>query len=382
VSHYRLCPLALALVFFTGTMSAPAEAAVVCQKGKKIKIRPAAACKRTETLVADLGVDLSGVWRYREGGALSEGTFVPTFLALNADGTGSLNRRQPATSVLSCTKLRYARGGGVPTLTLQQEHSVSLVGVVTEGSDVLRITDDLGTSVFDRAEQIDPAAECALLTETRRLTDVPVPFSGGGLAFDGTNFVYLNDDFDPVVVNATTGATGSPPTLAGLGRMPYAAEGGDFWGLCGCGGNDVAVRSSVTGTTVDEVRPADFGEPTFLQSLAVPPTGGQLFLLASRGGSAFSARLLLVNTAAEPDTLLTAFDFDAPLGSFAHDGTSLWGLTGRQVVRIDPQTARATGTFLIPDASTDWIAIAAAGGQVFLVGRTSGNEGVIGTFTP
>ena len=41
MSHYRLCPLVLALVFFTGTMSAPADAAVVCQKGKKIKIRPA-----------------------------------------------------------------------------------------------------------------------------------------------------------------------------------------------------------------------------------------------------------------------------------------------------------------------------------------------------
>jgi hypothetical protein len=362
-----------------------AGAAVVCQKGKKVKLR-STACKPNEVTVADLGGDLTGIWDHREGGGLSNGALVPTFLTLNADGTARLNRRDPVSQVLSCTPLLYARGGGVPTLVLKQDFEVDLVQAALEGTDVLRITDQSGTSVFDRAAAVDPAAECGSLTEVSRLTNVPPPFQSSiGLAFDGTSFVYIDDQFAPVIVDAATGTVGPPPTLGGLGRMPQAAEAGDVWGLCGCGGNDVASRSTLTGTVVDTVETtALLGSPRFLIALAVPAPG-QLLMLSSEGGNTFSGRLLLVDTAAEPDTLVSEVDFDVSLSSMAHDGTSLWGLQGfssqATVTRIDPATGVSNGTFLVPDTTTDWRAVAVAGGQLFLAGIANDGTGVFATVT-
>lgn len=149
--------------------------------------------------------------------------------------------------MLSCSSLLYARGGGVPTLTLKESFEFDLVQAVLESADVLRIT------------------------------NLPAPFSSNiGLVFDGTSSVYIDDTFSAVIVDAATGTVGPPPTLGGLGRMPHAGEGGDVWGLCGCGGNEVASRSTPTGTVVDEVETtALLGSPSFLVALAVP-TPGQL----------------------------------------------------------------------------------------------------------
>jgi hypothetical protein len=363
----------------------PAGAAVVCQKGNKVKLR-STACKPNEVTVADLGGNLTGVWDHREGNGLAQGASVPTFLTLNADGTGRLNRREPTSQVISCSSLLYARGGGVPTMTLKESFEFDLVQAALESADVLRITDDSGTSVFDRVSAVDPAAECGTLVEVSRLSDVPAPFSSNiGLAFDGTSFVYIDDTFNPVIVDAATGVVGPPPTLGGLGRMPHAAEGGDIWGLCGCGGNDVASRSTLTGTVVDEVDTTTLlGSQAFLVALAVP-TPGQLLMLAQEGGSTFSGRLLLVDTAAEPDTLSSQLDFDVSLNSMAHDGTNLWGLQGfsgqANVIRIDPATGISSGTFLVPDTSVGWRGVAVAAGQLFLVGIAQDGTGVIATFT-
>jgi hypothetical protein len=64
------------------------------QKGNKAELR-SSACKPNEGTLADLGGNLTGVWDHREGTGLAQGASAPTFLTLNADGTGRLNRREP-----------------------------------------------------------------------------------------------------------------------------------------------------------------------------------------------------------------------------------------------------------------------------------------------
>jgi hypothetical protein len=51
-------------------------------------------------------------------------------------------------------------------------------------------------------------------------------------------------------------------------------------------------------------------------------------------------------------------------------GNALWALNqyGQSVMRIDPATGQVTETFLIPDRSADWRAIAVVGNQLFVLG--------------
>ena len=386
----RRFSLLLVSLFVLGLASsvrpAPAGAAAVCQKRKKIRLRTGA-CKSRETTVADFGTDVTGIWQHRNGNGLSSGSLAPTFLTLNADGTGQLNRRDPATQVLSCLTLRYARGFGTPTLTLDLENATpEVVQAALTGADALSVTNDGGTSTFDRAASVDAASECGTLTEVSRLSNVPAPFGGSvGLAFNGTNFVYLDGSFSPVVVIANTGALGTPPTLVSLGRIPYAFEGADLWGLCSCGANDVAIRSTTTNTEVDRVDTADVGGTKTILSVTVPGPGQLFLLVRDGGGSTFKGRLLLVNTAGMPNTLISSVELDVALNSMGVDGARLFGLMGTgtaaTVVRLDPTTGLATGTFRIPDATVSWRALTAFGGQLFLVGTAADGTGVIATFT-
>jgi hypothetical protein len=381
-SFRRVLVLGVALA----TVVAPVagRAAVLCQRGRAVKLRTTP-CKKKEQTVADLGTSLAGIWQQQSGNGLANGSLVPTFLTLNADGTGVLNRRDPATHLLSCTALRYARGGGVPTMTLHLIGSNPAVVLAATDGKTLTVTDDAGTSVFGHAAAVDPGAECGTLVEASRLTNLPVPFGGGGLAFNGASFIYLDSTFTPVIVNASNGTIGTPPTLSPLGRVPMAAEGSDTWGKCLCGADDSAVRSSLTGTAVDTVNTGtDLGGQASIVSLAVPAPGQLLLLVRNGSSSTFAGRLLLVNTTAEPDTLVSQIDFNVSLQSFGVDGGRIWGLFGvgttATVVRADPTTGLATATFRIPDTTTSWRALTAVGGKIFILGSTPDGKGVVATF--
>ena len=98
----RFTWLAAALALTLGLGHA-ANAAVVCQKGKKIKLR-ADACRDTETPLATLGGgdDPSGIWEFTGGTLLGYDEFRPEFLVLNQDGSGRLNLSGGDGPVVSC----------------------------------------------------------------------------------------------------------------------------------------------------------------------------------------------------------------------------------------------------------------------------------------
>lgn len=366
-------------------LAARADAASVCQKGNKVKLRPGA-CKGKETAVIDLGVDLSGTWKRRDGTAFTSGSLVATFLELKPDGTGNLNRRDDATNLLDCRALRYSRGSGTPTAIVDLQGAASEVVQASRAGDALTIVNDAGTSTFDRAPSVDAGAACGTLVETSRLRNLPAP-GRTGLATDGATFVYLaSSDAAAVRVDATTGALGTAPLLDSFGRVPAAFEGPDVWGTCACGSDSDAARSAIaTGTQVDRVNTGDLlGTPAPILALAVPEPG-RLLLLARTfaSGSVFSAKLLLVDTAAEPDTLVSSVDMNVNLQSMTMEGPRLWGLTSSvspAVVRLDPTTGSVTGTFIVPDTTIQWRGIAAVPGTLFLRGTAADNTGVIAAF--
>jgi hypothetical protein len=275
-------------------------------------------------------------------------------------------------------------GSGTPTATLDLQGSdPTEVMQVTRAGDVLTVSDEAGTSNFDRVAAVDADADCPTLVETGRLTNIPPPDASGwsSLPFDGNNFVYRSANA-VVAINGMTGTPVTPPTLNASYQYPNAFEGADIWGNCACDAVNDLVRSAAgTGTNVDQINTNDFGAST-INGVAVPQPG-RLFIFARGQSPATNNRLLLINTSGEPDTLISALTTDLSINMLGWDGAKLWGfaLSGTTVVRIDPNTALVTGTFLIPDTAVSWKLMNAAPGQLFLAGVARDGTGVLAKFS-
>jgi hypothetical protein len=107
-----------------------------------------------------------------------------------------------------------------------------------------------------------------------------------------------------------------------------------------------------------------------------------MHVLAQAVAPATDRKLLLLDTSAEPDALISSLSTDLSVTGLAFDGTSMWGFHAptETVLRIDTGTAQATGTFSIPDADTRWTHFAAAPDRLFLIGTTLEGTGVLATF--
>lgn len=360
-----------------------AQAAVVCQKGTKLTLRPDA-CKSNETQVGSLaGGDPSGIWAFDSGTIFDASGLDPLFLVLDADGTGRLNASGGDGGVITCASLAYSVGVN-STLVLElpsfSELSATRVHPYTLGASTLELRDAAGRSgSFTRADAVDPTAECGTLTQTALFTGLPDPEFFSGLAYDGASLHYEEENTGNVFpVDPATGTAGTPILLDSTQfTHVHAVQDGDFWTHCGCGGSQEAGRVTALDALVDEVQTdTELGDEIGVRGIAYDPTGGVLWLHGSN--DAGQGRLLAVDASGEPDLLVTAFDLDAFLTGLAFDGTNLWGLnfSGQSVVRIDPATGMATGNFRIPNSSATWTGVAVVGSELALLGGT-GSEGMI-----
>jgi hypothetical protein len=378
----RIGPTAAALTALA-LYAGAAQAAVVCQKGTKLTLRPDA-CKSNETQVGSLaGGDPSGIWAFDSGTIFDASGLEPLFLVLDADGTGRLNASGGDGGVITCASLAYSLGVN-STLVLDlpsfSEISATRVHPYTLGASTLELRDAAGrTGSFTRADAVDPAAECGTLTQAALFTGLPEPSFFSGLAYDGANLRYEEDNTGNVFpVDPATGAAGTPILLDNTQfTHVHAVQDGDFWTHCGCGGSEEAGRVTALDSLVDEVETeSELGDEIGVRAIAYDATGGVLWLHGSN--DAGQGRLLKVDASGEPDVLLTAFDLDAFLSGLAFDGTSLWGVNffGQSLVRIDPATGTATGNFRIPNTSATWSGVAVVDSELALLGAT-GTEGVI-----
>jgi hypothetical protein len=362
----------------------PANAAVVCQKGNKVKLR-ATACKPAETQVATVGGDdPTGIWEFASGTLFDDSGQDTRFLVFNGDGSGRLNLSGGDGGVITCGTFTYARAAN-QTLTLDLE-SIGYLGTRVlqfelAGTTGLSLTNAAGRSgAFEQASAIDPSADCEALTQTGLLTGLPEPEFFTGLAFDGTSLFYEEEGSSLVYpIDPATGTPGTPLTIENTQfTHVHASQGSDFWTHCGCGGSPEAGRiGPAGGALVDEVKTdTELNDEVGVRSIAFDPAAGVLWIHGRNDSN--EGRLLKVDPSGEPDVLLAAFDLDADLSGLAFDGTVLWGLNrdGQSVVRIDPTTGQATGNFTIPNKSARWTGIAVVGSELVLLGAT-GTEGAL-----
>jgi len=333
--------------------------------------------------------NLSGIWQ-RASGTLfaSQTTSQPEFLVLNADGTGSLNLRQPDTGVLTCGNLLHTRSE--PTLVLD----LALFGFGTPmtlasqpDANTLQLREvGGGTATFTRAAAV--GAQCSTFTVNARFDGLAVEPDGfSGLAFDGTSLWYEEDNTGLVFpINPSTGVLGASVDLGFFSQFSHvhAMQGADFWTHCGCGGSEEAERRTAAGATVDTVdTDTGLGNRIGIRGIAYDGPGNVLYLHGFASATGVQ-QLLRVNSNAEPDVLLGAADFPVSLRSMTWDGANLWAIAGfspQVVIRIDVNAAAAAATYIVPDTSVQWQGIAAVGSQLFLVGSKAG-EGVLINVSP
>ena len=377
-----LVGLAVAL---TLTLPAVVDAAVVCQKKKRIKMR-SEQCKPKETQVASIADDVTGVWEHTSAGAggpiLATGTGVePTFLTFNSDGTGRANLAESTTNALTCGSLTFSTGSAL-TVDLAGLGQGTEVWLPTVEDDVLTLSGRGRTSTFARATAVTETSECKALVETARFTGLPRPDSFGGLAFDGSQLWYEENNTGMILpVDPSTGAVGTPVGLTGSQfSHVHSMQGSDFWSHCGCGGSQEAQRRSMGDVEIDEVDTnTDLGVEIGVRAIAYDTAGSRLFLHGNLRDGSGKAMLLEVNSDAEPDVLVSETILNVSLRSFAFDGTHLWGVSGfgnQVILEIDPATATVSNTYSMPDTSVQWIGIAVVGSDLYLSGD-SGGEGVI-----
>src|SRR5262249_13122700 len=159
--------------------------------------------------------------------------------------------------------------------------------------------------------------------------------------------------------------------------------GTTFWALCNCS-STVLRRLTTSGGIVDEVDTASLGQPIRPEAAAFDPAASVLWVYGFPASSS-ATRLLRIDSAAEPDVLLGAFDLPVFARAMTWDGASLWLLTAfpQRLVQLDPTTVRVVRTLATPDG-VSWEGVAAApGGAFHLIGRDfDTNQGVFVTVKP
>lgn len=366
-------PIVLALLA-AALLGEAAGAAVVCQKGKKVKLR-ADACRQKETRIATVGgADPTGIWEPTSGTLFDVEGLRPELLVLNADGTGRLNLAGGQGLIRTCALLTHARDGNGSLVV--DDYGIALYARVyrfeLEGDDVLRLSDAVGqTATFERLAAVDPNRDCGSLAQTSLVTGLPRPDQSSGLAFDGTHLWYTEDDAERLLaIDPESGALAE--SLAIPYRYVHATQGADFWAH---GRNSFALRVTRPGADVDEVgTEQELGDQVSVDAIAFRGATGTLWI---HGWNDQHGRLLEVNAAAEPDALLKGFDLDASVTGMTFAGSTLYAIHvgGQSVMRIDPATGVVTGTFLIPDRSAYWRGIAAIGDRLYLLGEDSAGRG-------
>jgi hypothetical protein len=379
----RIAIVALGAAWLAGAEAA--SALVGCETtGGRLKLRPEACKPGKERVAFDTGGDPTGVWRWTSGPPLAgtPDTFTE-YLVLAQDGSGRVHRRQRSAGTLDCRPLSYARSlSATLTLDAHGAEGAELWRGRLNGPDALELADATGATRFERASAVDAAFECVELAETRRFSGLPAPSYFTGLAFDGTLLWYTS--VDGVLVQPVDPGTGIAGTALDLGATfneVHAAQGGDFWTHCACGGSPENWRVTAAGALVDEVEPGPgLGGELSIGAIARDEIGAVLWLYGYSYEDAVR-RLLQVRSDPEPDELAASLEVSFYVHALTWDGAALWGLQDRKLYRIDPLTGIATATYELPDASVAWQALAAANGELFVIGR-SGVEGVLVSVAP
>jgi hypothetical protein len=324
---------------------------------------------------------LTGVWGVQSGsGEILSGLDLSNlkYLQFNAGGTGGVFAVEPTTNVLTCAPLLYATlNANVISISSDavgvSSGSADLFTLERLGDTSIRLTNTKGASqTFAKIGAVPASNLCDTANVTGKLENLAIdPSSFSNLVSDGTNLRVADQNRKVQIINPATGAivTSEDITSSGYDEVIAMQGATDYWAHCGCGGSETVARFKAGVAPTDTINTqTDLGNAIGVRAGAFD--GTNLWL----GGYSFTDRIfrvLKINSAAEPDVLLSSFDFKSGLQAMAFNGPDLWGLVGYQsaaLVRIDPATAKATRTVKLPEASDGvYRGLTALGGKLYVM---------------
>lgn len=322
---------------------------------------------------------ISGIWQVQaSNGEILRGLGVSQlkYLKLNANGTGEAYAVESSTNVLTCAPLLYAVLNA-NTISISSDlvgvsiGSAELFNLEKLGDTSIRLTSAKGaTQTFSQVSTVPPTSLCETANVTARLENIAVePGSFSNLVTDGTNLRIADQDRKVQIINPTTGAILGNEDISSSSYDDVITMQGatDYWAHCGCGNSEDVARFKAGTAPTDIINTrTDLSNEIGVRAGAFD--GTNLWL----GGYSYSAqifRVLRINATAEPDVVLSSFDFKIGLEAIAFNDPDLWGLVGSQsavLVKIDPSTAKATRTIKLPEVSNGYYrGLTALGGKLY-----------------
>ncbi|GEM86387.1 hypothetical protein [Meiothermus granaticius] len=324
---------------------------------------------------------VSGIWGVQLGsGEILGGLGLSNlkYLQFNANGTGEVFAVEPSTNVLTCVPLLYAALN--PNMLSISSDAVGVTLSSTElfkleklSDTSIRLTNTKGTSqTFSKVDAVPAGNLCDTANVTAKLENLAVsPSSFSNLVNDGTNLRVADQNRKVQIIQPSTGAILGAEDINTSGYDEVITMQGptDYWAHCGCGGSEDVARFKAGVAPSDTINTqTDLSNSISVRAGAFD--GTNLWL----GGYSYTDRvfrMLKINSAAEPDVLLSSFDFKIDLQAITFNGTELWGLVGYQsaaLVLIDPATAKATRTLKLPEASDGYYrGLTALAGKLYVM---------------
>lgn len=314
----------------------------------------------------------------------------------SSDSSGNLEvfGLDPDTNVLACDQMVYATVAKDTVSTFSTSFSSRLLQFEITTDSLTLTAADGSNQRFTKATEIPNSAVCEKTSFAASFETIPVQLTSfGGLVSDGTNLRVASDDGNVYPINANTGQLGVGSVLVGgnygIGGSPrhiIAMQGtSDYWGHCGCGGSQEIVRyqaGAATALDIIDTRTDIAKEISVREALY---DGSHLWI---SGYSFDEGRYLVlkVDSDAEPDILLSSFEFNKSLIGFTLHNGQMWGLVnalGYKLIQIDPALGKAIRTIELPSLEQgNFKGLESHAGSLYLLAEITQNTAAIYKVTP
>lgn len=332
--------------------------------------------------------EISGAWQVTEGSLFSgQTTNELQYLSLGADGSAVLYFTDPAIGGNVCLSGIYvAIDSNALLLDLAGTFDEELLLLERPTADTITLTDMLGSmATLTSASAVPTEFQCQTLTVTDRFENLPRPDTFSGLGFDGERLWF--EEQDTGLAYPVTPATGAAGTAIDLGigsdyTHLQTLQGDNFWTFCDvCGASRVAALRDQTGAGLDEVDTDALGAPIAIRAMLWRADTSTLWLHGLGTDGVY--KFLRVNSDAEPDTLVDTIPLDLMLSGLAYDGTNLWALAGDDTIyKLAGENLSVLATYESPDPAVDWSGIAWVGNNLYAIGTSTANAGVLVELQP
>jgi hypothetical protein len=313
-------------------------------------------------------VRVVGHWQFQPGASLQGMPDGLTWLDVDGSGAATLYARSPVGGVLSCA----AGSTGVlndTVLHLQTGRNSIRYYTYSVAGDSFTLGDGLGaTTALQRRGTVDPADVCIVTSPV--VTPLPAevrPHYWSSLGSDGTKLFYTDEGKAFVPFDPATGTTGTPIPSTGSYAYLSAVQGGDFWGICACGGSTDLERQTATGSMTASF---DTYDPSINHPMSIDAAthDGSRLWVAGTDRSAPGGVILRLDVAANPVTLEATYPLPLSVQGMAFRDGKLYLLAWLQeavLVEWDLASGKATRTYSLPQDRGDYHGLAVAAGKLY-----------------